>query len=110
MKTKILFIAIFLFATVTYSQYNKKDSDFLNQNKSILVNKQKLDSTINYQWNNNIQWVNLNKTEYLYDINENLILEINLSWNNNWQNNTKMSYEYDNDNKLINKIIYLWNN
>lgn len=44
MKTKILFIAIFLFATVTYSQYNKKDSDFLNQNKSILVNKQKLDS------------------------------------------------------------------
>ena len=54
MKTKILFIAIFLFATVTYSQYNKKDSDFLNQNKSILVNKQKLDSTINYQWNNNI--------------------------------------------------------
>jgi hypothetical protein len=80
MKTKILFIAIFLFATVTYSQYNKKDSDFLNQNKSILVNKQKLDSTINYQWNNNLQ------------------------------NNTKMSYEYDNDNKLINKIIYLWNN
>ena len=74
---------------------------------------QSFDSIINYNWDvSSNQWINSYKTEYTYDVNGNLTVEINYDWDSNtsqWIDPFKSESTFDANQNLITEILYDWN-
>ncbi len=105
------------------SAKNKKDSllfrtwgdgQWRNFRKSIFYYsdelQNQLDSIVGKSWTGTT-WKNLIKVVYaFYDINGNLIEQIDKLWNNNWQNSIKYLYSYNEYSLLKTAVCRVWYN
>jgi len=91
--------------------------DFKNNPKPVLKSanseKQQLDYLIDNEWNSETsQWENSEKTEYIYDANGNLTVEISNQWNSEtsqWESFDKYEYTYDANGNPTVEIYSIWN-
>ena len=91
---------------------NKNASKDSNIKSSQLAIKQRLDSLIQQDWDdNNSQWYNYLKDEFTYDAKNNIEQEIEYEWDlakSVWEKEYKYDFTYDSYGNLMEEICYEW--
>ncbi|MCY1720665.1 T9SS type A sorting domain-containing protein [Prolixibacteraceae bacterium Z1-6] len=111
MKSALICLSLILSVASSYAQTHVKNEI---TTKSVLIDKIRLDSTVESLFNNTSNEMELqSKQEFFYDESGNDTSRILFHYDNEiqqWRKSRKWEYSYDSNNKLVVEILNEWDN